>query len=431
LTASVNICWYSTALKLIGEIAYTNAGTVEFLMDREEEFYFMEMNTRIQVEHPVTELLTGTDLVREQIAIAEGKAISFSQKDLFMEGHALEVRLYAEDPMQGFLPSTGRLEACEFPSDPDIRIDGGFQAGNTVEPWYDPMLAKLVVKGRNREETRKKMIQALKGTHLVGPTTNRDFLVTLLGSDPYIHNRIHTRYLDLELPNLLETMNRQKASHSRQSLLAAAAFISLQSGEDDSTSREKAPGMTSPWVQMGHWRMLPEIALQSGQERFRLSYRRSREQSQLWLRFRGQDPPGKEIPVVLEQQDGFHYGFLIQGKDLGLWVYCDRSEILLDLEGQRFAFRRADMPDRRFIQRGENTSGQGNGKISAPLNGKISRIHVKIGDRVSVGEALVVIESMKMENALLSDQEAIVEQIEVSEGQQVQTNQILLMLASL
>ena len=430
----------STALKLISELGYTNAGTVEFLMDQEQHFYFMEMNTRIQVEHPATELLTGKDLVREQIRIAEGKTLSFSQSDLSMEGHALEVRLYAEDPRQGFLPSTGRLEACELPMDPDIRIDGGYRAGNLVEPWYDPMLAKLVVKGRDREEARKKMIQALEKTHLVGPSTNRDFLIALLRSDPYIHNKIHTRYLDLELQELLESMERQKAHHPLETLLAAAAFISLQPPGEVTASEGNYQETGSPWEQVGHWRMVPGITLLSEREKHFIPYRWSRDKNQLWIRIQsdgaggkgidGQETDGQEIQLALEGRNGQQYRFRIQGRMVELWAHRERSEIRLDVGGDRFTFRRADMPDRRHIPVDESAKGQQNGEISAPLNGKVSKIHVKEGDRVSAGEALLVIESMKMENSLLSDHEAIVEQIEVSVGQQVQTNQILLMLAS-
>jgi len=426
----------STALRLISELGYTNAGTVEFLMDQEQHFYFMEMNTRIQVEHPATELLTGTDLVREQIRIAEGKTLSFTPKDLSMEGHALEVRLYAEDPRQGFLPSTGRLEACEFPKDRDIRIDGGYRTGNLVEPWYDPMLAKLVVKARDREEARKKMIQALEKTHLVGPSTNRDFLIALLQSNPYIHNRIHTRYLDQELQDLLESMDRQKASHSLENLLGAAAFISLLPQKEEAASKGKALNTVSPWDQIGHWRLNPGITLLSEQEKYFIPYHWSRDKNQLWIRIHrqgndGQDGPGQEMQVSLEQHGGHQYRFRVQGQVIELWAHMDQSEIRLDVGGDRFFFRRTDMPDRRHIPVDESAKGQQNGEISAPLNGKVSKVLVKEGDRVGAGDALLVIESMKMENSLLSDHEAIVEQIEVSVGQQVQTNQILLMLASL
>jgi len=421
----------STAIRLISELGYTNAGTVEFLMDEEQHFYFMEMNTRIQVEHPATELLTGKDLVKEQIRIAEGKALSFSQSDLSMEGHALEVRLYAEDPVQGFLPSTGRLEACEFPMDRDIRIDGGYRAGNLVEPWYDPMLAKLVVKGRDREEARKNMIQALEKTHLVGPFTNRDFLIALLRSDPYIHNRIHTRYLDLELRELLESMDRQKSNHALDTLLAAAAFISLQPQEEGTATEAKSGSTVSPWDQIGHWRLVPGITLLSEKEKHFISYRWSGQKNQLWLRIHKQGTDEQEIQLALEGRKEQHYRFRIQEQMVELWAHRDRSEIRMDVWGHRFTFRRTDMPDRRHIPLDESTKGQRNGEITAPLNGKISKIHVKEGDRVRAGEALLVIESMKMENSLLSDHEAIVEQIEVSVGQQVQTNQILIMLASL
>lgn len=410
----------STALTLIQEIGYTNAGTVEFLMDPEQHFYFMEMNTRIQVEHPVTEELTGIDLVKEQIAISQGQALSFTQADLSLKGHAMEVRLYAEDPGNNFLPSSGTLGAFDLPSDPGIRVDSGYRAGNRVEPWYDPMLAKLVVKGKTREDVVRQMISALKKTHISGLSTNRDFLVGLLSSDPFTRNKIHTRLLDLELQSLLSFIDLQRASHDPGTLLAAASFISLNKLEENGRDDE------SPWHQIGHWRILPGITLQAGQQSHFIKYRPHAGNEGMWFRINGQ-----ETRVVQEYREGSYYRLRIGEQILELWGTTDRSELHLDVDGQQFAFRRLDVPDRRFIPHNEKHKDSAQGEICAPLNGRVVEISVQEGERVAAGKALVVIESMKMENKMLADHEALVEQIMVSVGQQVRTNQILLTLASI
>ena len=422
----------AAALALVRGIGYASAGTVEFLVDDSQEFYFMEMNTRIQVEHPVTELITGTDLVREQITIAQGDPLSFTQAEVFVRGHALEARIYAEDPMNDFLPSTGTLLSFEMPEGTvlqetteqadrtGIRIDGGYRAGNRVQPWYDPMLAKLIVKGEDREDARLKLIGALQDTHISGPVTNRDFLVGLLGSEPFRENRIHTGFLDGGMKPLLESMQKLRNRHEPDTLLAAAAFISLYPEEQPSGS------IVSPWKLIGYWRILPVITLQRDQEVFPISCRSGRRPGQLWLGM-----PGREVEVRLEYRKGNHYGLRVNGRYIRVWGITDRSEIHLDAEGQRFIFRRPDIPDRRYIRPEKKKNSRTNGEISAPLNGRVVRIHVKEGDRVAEGEALVVIESMKMENKILSAHEAVVQQVSVSAGQQVQTNQILLTLASI
>lgn len=406
----------SAALELIRGIDYTNAGTVEFLVDANQQFYFMEMNTRIQVEHPVTELLTGIDLVKEQIAIAEGRALSFSQEDLSLGGHAMEVRLYAEDPSNNFLPSSGSLDAFDLPGDRELRIDSGYRAGNRVGPWYDPMLAKLVVRGKHREDARRRMVEALKKTHVAGLSTNRDFLLCLLRSDHFTENRIHTGYLDQEIRNLLSAMDKRRAAIQGDGLLAAAAFVSLYPGEESTGS---------PWQQIGHWRILPGITVRSAGETHLIRYRRGKSKEHMWFSI-----GDRESQVILEHRTGRHFRLRIREEVLELWAHKEGSEIYLDADGHRFVFRRPDIPDRRYIPREEGGKGPVNGKISAPLNGRVVEIHVKKGDRVAEGEAMLVIESMKMENKILAEQEATVEQIEVSVGQQVRTNQILLTLAS-
>jgi 3-methylcrotonyl-CoA carboxylase alpha subunit len=413
----------SAALELVRGIGYTNAGTIEFLMDQNQHFYFMEMNTRIQVEHPVTELTTGIDLVREQITISEGHPLSFTQAGLTREGHAMEARIYAEDPVNDFLPSTGSLNAFDLPNGRNIRIDSGYRAGNQVVSWYDPMLAKIIVTGKNREDARKQLIKALKNTHITGLSTNRDFLVGLLDSPFFRENILHTRLLDLEMQELLSSIGQQRAGKPMETLLAVAGFISLEHVNEDDGSAVRTG---SPWEQIGHWRILPGITIMWEKQAYYIKYRFGKGKEQMWLRLND-----REYQVILEQRLGHHYRIRVNGQLMKVWGIRDHSEIHLDVDGHRFTLRRLDIPDRRYIPRNEIQKRHSSGEISAPLNGRVVQINVKEGDRVAEGVPLLVIESMKMENKMLSDHEAIVKQIEVSVGQQVRTNQLLLTLGSI
>jgi len=410
----------SAALELTGGIGYTNAGTVEFLVDPDQDYYFMEMNTRIQVEHPVTESITGIDLVKEQINIAQGHKLSFTRSELSIQGHALEARIYAEDPMNGFLPSTGSLHAFDLPDSNGIRCDRGYRTGNRLEPLYDPMLAKIIVKGKNREDARMKMIMALKETHISGLPTNRDYLMGLLRSGHFIQNNIHTGLLDTETDGLLSSILKERSRQSSETNLAAAAFISLynDTGSTGSTA--------SPWHQIGHWRILPAITLVTDQESHLIKYRVRKENQQLQLQVND-----LEILVNLEKRKGNHYWLRVNNRLIKVWGIVNRSEIFLDLDGIQLKFRRPDISDARYIRQYKQQKKRTNGEISAPLSGKVVQINVMEGDRVTEGEPMLVIESMKMENKILSDHEAIVEQLVVSVGQQVHTHQILLTLTSL
>jgi acetyl/propionyl-CoA carboxylase alpha subunit len=337
-----------------------------------------------------------------------------------MEGHALETRIYAENPECDFLPSSGYLDTLDLPTGMDVRIDSGYRAGNLVETWYDPMLAKLIVKGETREDARKKMIKALKQTHITGLSTNRDFLVGLLRSDHFKLNTIHTRLIDQEIQNLLSSINQHRAGHAPETLLAAASFIALHTVKESSGSNK------SLWHQMGPWRILPGISLQWDQETHYIKYRIQKGNDHMWLQVKDQ-----EYHLSLESREGHHYRIRMNGQLFKVWGKTDRSEISLDMDGLQFKLRRLDILDRRYINQDEKKKSYTPGEISAPLNGKVVKINVKEGDRVTEGIPLIVIESMKMENKMLSDQEAIVKQIEVSVGQQVRTNQLLLTLASI
>jgi 3-methylcrotonyl-CoA carboxylase alpha subunit len=408
-----------SALKLVNGIGYTNAGTVEFLMEADQSYYFLEMNTRIQVEHPVTEMITGIDLVREQISIAEGHPLSFSQQDLKIHGHSMEARIYAEDPLKDFLPSAGRLEIFRHTGNMDTRIDTSLTGGNLVEPYYDPMIAKVIVAGATRDQARNNLIRSLKEIHVTGLKTNRDFLITLLRSEPFSENRVHTRFVDQEMNELLCKHQESRDSQPHDLFLSAATLIALQSGSPE--KRDPA----SPWHSIGHWRIVPEIMLQEKERIFPVRYELLKGRKRMKLRVEE-----REHVVCLEEKTGDHYRISIDRHVLHVWGTTDRSEVILDVDGHLFMFRRPDILDERYMGPGKKSKGRDSAKIMAPLNGRVVQINVREGEKVNKGEPLLVIESMKMENKIMAPRTAVIKKTHVSVGEQVHNHQLLFTLDS-
>jgi acetyl-CoA carboxylase biotin carboxylase subunit len=231
-------------------VGYTNAGTIEFMVDGKQNFYFMEMNTRLQVEHPITEATTGIDLVKWQLRIASGMELSIKQKDLTQRGHALECRIYAEDPSNGFLPSIGTLEKVDLPHGPNIRNDTGVETHFHVSPYYDPMLAKLTVNAENREESINKMIWALSHYVILGVTTNISFLKKVLDHPEFRKGNITTHFINDYFHDWLVT----KEGLPLDALIALAIYDSLHTQRQEIV-RYKEADPHSPWQHVGRWRM--------------------------------------------------------------------------------------------------------------------------------------------------------------------------------
>jgi acetyl/propionyl-CoA carboxylase alpha subunit len=231
-------------------VGYTNAGTIEFMVDGKQNFYFMEMNTRLQVEHPITEATTGVDLAKWQLRIANGMELTFKQNDLIQRGHALECRIYAEDPSNGFLPSIGTLEKIEIPIGPNIRNDTGVETNFHVSPYYDPMLAKLTVNSENREESINKMIWALSHYVVLGVTTNISFLKKVLEHPEFRKGNITTHFINDYFKDWLIT----KEGLPLDAIIALAVNDSLHTQRQELV-RYKEADPHSPWQHVGRWRM--------------------------------------------------------------------------------------------------------------------------------------------------------------------------------
>jgi acetyl/propionyl-CoA carboxylase alpha subunit len=249
------------AVKAAKAVGYYNAGTVEFIFDPLlSTFFFLEMNTRLQVEHPITELTTGLDLVQWQIRVAAGEHFPYLQEQLTQRGHAIECRVYAEEPANGFLPSTGKLLQYLEPRGPGIRVDSGFTAGDEVTHFYDPLLAKLIVYGENRETAIQKMQSALKDFIVHGVVTNIDFMQSVLAHDDFANEKVTTRWVEktLESDSLLSYMREHTLTGTRapalQSLIAAALADLVIDNRQSKIVNSNEPDPYSPWKQKSGFR---------------------------------------------------------------------------------------------------------------------------------------------------------------------------------
>ncbi len=244
------------ACKLARATGYYGAGTAEFLLGPDGNYYFLEVNTRLQVEHPVTESVTGLDLVREQIEIAVGKCLSLQQPDIVLRGHAIEARLYAEDPHNKFLPTAGKILKLHWPALPGVRIDSGIRQGQDILSFYDPLLAKVIAWGPDREQARQRLIQALRETLLLGIVTNQDFLIQLLESESFKSGQTFT--------HSVESNNWSLINKKVQNAMLFSAALSLGSGAKkerlltspaSATINSASKDLYSPWDQLGYWRI--------------------------------------------------------------------------------------------------------------------------------------------------------------------------------
>lgn len=236
------------ALDVVKATDYTNAGTVEFLLDNDQNFYFLEVNARIQVEHPITELVTGIDLVKWQIRIAAGEKLGFKQDDLEQRGHAIESRIYAEDPANNFFPSLGTIQFMQNPQGPGIRVDSGIFSGYEVSRFYDPILSKLIVWGENRDISRKRMICALSDYIILGIDTTIPFLTDLMKHSDFAAGKTTTDFID---KNFKEWSSKKKYKYLKQALIAAAV-CSQNSGQTINLKKRKC---FNPWTTVGKWRI--------------------------------------------------------------------------------------------------------------------------------------------------------------------------------
>ena len=254
LDADLRARLHESAVRAAKAVDYVGAGTVEMLLDTSGEFFFLEMNTRLQVEHPVTENVTGIDLVDAQLRVAAGEPLGFDQDDVVLRGHSIEVRLYAEDPARGFLPQTGTLHLFEPPAGPGVRVDTGVGTGSEITLHYDPMIAKLCAWGSDREQARRRLVEALRETTVIGPTTNLTYLLSILEQPAFAEGAVHTGFLDQHLPD----WTASEPTTDELLWAAAAALFATDPGGGRHTRHDDGEGVTTGvWDEIGPLRLVP------------------------------------------------------------------------------------------------------------------------------------------------------------------------------
>jgi geranyl-CoA carboxylase alpha subunit len=386
-------------------IDYVGAGTVEFLLDPAGAFYFLEMNTRLQVEHAVTEAITGLDLVAWQLNVAAGEKLPLGQRELVLSGHAIEARLYAEDPENGFLPQSGRLIDWRPASGDGVRIDHGLAPGCTVSPFYDPMLAKLIARGTTREEARRRLIVALEDTVALGVKTNRSLLIAMLRHPAFAAGEATTGFIEQYFPTVAGA--GRSASPSLRTLALAAVLLF----EARARSARGGAGAAQHWSSTGVavW----PLQLRLGDARHAVSI--SAAATDDYLVALGSDT----VEVALVHRDVGVVRFLISGVQQSARFAVHDDTLYLDLDGEVFEVR-----DTTLAPAGSNRSA-GSSRLLAPMNGVIIGVLAKPADTVAKGQCVVVLEAMKMQHEIVAARDGTIDRILVKPGDQVATRQLL------
>jgi propionyl-CoA carboxylase alpha chain len=391
------------ALRLAGSIGYRSAGTVELLLDDETgEFWFLEVNTRLQVEHPVTEEVAGVDLVREQLRVAAGEPLGYGQDDVAFDGHAIEVRLYAEDPAAGFLPATGTLAAFEPAPEPQVRWDAGVEAGSVVGVEFDPMLAKVVAHAPTRAEAAGRLALALERLHLGGVTTNRDLLAATLRHPAFLAGDTTTDFLERVAPPASLELS---AEELHRATVAAALWL-----QGDNRHRATVLAtMPSGWRNA----RLPaqQVVLAHGEHTHDVRYAARRDGTfgvgDATARIYGWTP--RSIDLELDGRRATH---AVTRAGDRLHVQVPRGTVDLDA-----------VP--RFVVPGSTGT---TGGLVAPMPGVVLEVRCAAGDRVGAGQTLVVLEAMKMEHRIDAPADGVVGAVEVTAGQHVENGAVLLVI---
>ncbi len=388
----------ATTVAAVKAIRYEGAGTLEFLLDREGNFFFMEMNTRLQVEHPVTEAITGLDLVELQLRVAAGEALPLTQADVKYSGHAIEVRLCAEDTDKGFMPRSGNVSLWQAPS--HLRVEHALESGTEIPPYYDSMIAKIISHGRTRDEARRKLIRGLEDTVLLGVTTNQLFLTRCLAHPVFAEGGATTAFIEQNKAALLaadvELQNRATA------IAACLLLVNAPSA-----------GHRTPQRRLTH-------TLPTGLHFEIDDVKCSAMLTQLGLRRFAVQFGEQNREVELAEITAHSVRVIMDGISEPAVYSCQAGRVLLHYRGQSFAVE----DQTRTASTRQNEAG-GDGKVRSSMNGRVVAVAVAVGQRVEAGQALVTLEAMKMEHVHFSPVAGTVLALHAICGDQVQSHRIL------
>ncbi len=405
LTNDVRKQMTASAVAIAKALNYTSVGTVEFIVDEQLNYYFLEVNTRLQVEHPVTEMVTGLDLVELQIRIAEGQALSFKQDAIKQNGHAIECRIYAEDPSTHFLPCTGTIlnwnEACIE----GLRYDSGIEVGSKIDIFYDPMLAKIIAYAPTRQESIRKMKYALQQLHVLGSITNKDFLLQILSNSDFEKGNFDTHFIDHHFKNYKKEWNEEAINH-----MVIAAFVAdFQKRQSSSTILNHVP---SGW--RNNFYQAQSCMFSYKDYALPLAYK-CLEKNNYELHITNY----KYAISILSHFEN-NWQLLINGVVHHFACIVERNKFYVshsnygNLELQK---------QNRFIDPAE---AEQKGTYKAPMPGEIIKLNIKVGDTIKAGQTLMILSSMKMENTIEAFEDGVIEEVYVSEKGFVEADTVLL-----
>jgi acyl-CoA carboxylase subunit alpha len=442
---------YDAAVAAARAIGYHGAGTVEFIVAGEgqaQEFYFLEMNTRLQVEHPVTEATTGLDLVEWQIRVARGEALPLAQEQITRRGHAIEVRLYAEDPANGYLPNTGRIEWFDDADRPDVRVDSGVRTGSEVSPYYDPMLAKVIGSGETREDAADTLAECLSHFEVAGVRTNRESLAAVLRSPAFLAGDTTTAFLE-EHPELLAPVVPE--AELARTLVVGALGVA------------HAEALDAPWTRLAPlgWRNVPAVpevrrfaVPASGGLETTVEVHVQRDRAGAWVQVAGlafgdqdmaagdvlpsdeavsrshgtPDAPVSAVPASVRlrvEAESFEPPNLVSARFDGLrsgWTVQRVGDFLM-IGGPERALTVRVLP--RYPDASDHAHDHG---LATPVPGTVTQVLVAAGDAVTAGDTLVILEAMKMEHRIKADTDGVVEEIRVDVGDSVDAHHVVAVL---
>ncbi|MEK6314691.1 MAG: acetyl/propionyl/methylcrotonyl-CoA carboxylase subunit alpha [Burkholderia gladioli] len=403
-------------------VGYVGAGTVEFIVTG-EQFYFMEMNTRLQVEHPVTEMISGLDLVEWQLRAASGEPLPLRQDQLRVNGHAIEARLYAENPARGFLPSTGTLRhlrlprGAEFTIGTAVRVDSGVREGDAITPFYDPMIAKLIVHGADRAEALKRMARALRDCEAVGLSTNVAFLQRIVASEPFATADLDTGLIERNH----ETLFAARPLAPVAVALACAALLAREWATAAAADKGKGGigSMTaqaaSPWSALGNWRL-------NGDYRRKLDWQLPERDTALAVRYEHGARGGASLAIGEDKALAFSWASGATPLDLVVTIGGERGAGRVVADGDNFHVF-VDGTAESFVWENPlahaGDAEHGGGRLTAPMPGKVIAVLVEAGQKVEAGAPLIVMEAMKMEHTIGAPSAGVVAEVLYAVGDQV------------
>jgi acetyl-CoA carboxylase biotin carboxylase subunit len=410
LTPEIRKKMGEAAVAITKKVGYNSAGTIEFLVDKNLNFYFLEMNTRIQVEHPVTEMITGVDLIEEQIWVAAGNKLRLKQDQLSQNGHAIECRIYAEDPENNFMPSPGIMTFYQQPAGKDIRVDSGIEHATTIFSFFDPMISKMVVWGENREVAIRTSVNALHEYIIQGIQTNIEFLSQVLQHKAFKKNQISTRFCDEHSADLLEAIHAAKSRMGSIPQIAATVYA---------LNASQLNTHKNIWEKIGYWRNLIHFSF-TGSEKASCVEVNSMCKNKYQLHI-----DDKKCDIELIEITKNFVSFFMGKKKYDAFISTDTKGIyFISIQGNSFKLQRNDVLDNTETA-STGAQGESGNNLFAPMPGKVLVINVKEGQKVKRGTVLLVVEAMKMENNIVAGVDAIIEKVNVVEGEMVDTEKQL------